>query len=378
MWFGSFGHVSANPEAVANSRNAIPAANRTFIPSLRATHGPPLMRFLARAHQPIVAAEFFFRPLMGPRRTVENGTNFLFENILRQRLLHQLDTRIETPFMNDGVPRIAGHKQHLDPRLAHLQCLCELSTIHPRQHYIGQQQIHLDVITIDYRHGRLRVVRLQNAVVQLAQDFNHVGANVVIILDEEDRLGAIWGDFLFWYLILPDFSEQARQIDFDDRAFAGFAVDLDVAVRLLDEAIDLAQAEASSLTVHLGREERFKHTFQNILRHSRAGVAHRNPHVLSGDKFVMMTAVVLVEEGVAGRNRQLAAFRHGISSVYREIEDSGLQLDWIGFHLPQAVGSENIESDGLAQRAAQEIKEAVEELVYIEGLRIERLLSRKR
>src|SRR6266516_5410711 len=97
----------------------------------------------------------------------------------------------------------------------------------------------------------------------------------MIILDEEDRLGAIWGDFLFWYFILPDFSEQARQIDFDDRAFDGFAVDLDVAVRLLDEAIELAQAEAGSLTGHLGREERFKHTFQNILRHSRAGVAHR-------------------------------------------------------------------------------------------------------
>jgi len=53
----------------------------------------------------------------------------------------------------------------------------------------------------------------------------------VIVLDEEDRLGDICGDFAFWCLIVPDFSEQARQIDFDGRALAGFAFDLDVAAR---------------------------------------------------------------------------------------------------------------------------------------------------
>src|SRR6266516_7275896 len=65
----------------------------------------------------VVEAEFFFQLLRGPMRTVENGTNFLFENLLRQRLLHQLDTGIEAPFINDGVPRIARHEQHPDPRL---------------------------------------------------------------------------------------------------------------------------------------------------------------------------------------------------------------------------------------------------------------------
>ena len=147
---------------------------------------------------------------------------------------------------------------------------------------------------------------------------------------------------------------------------------------LLDEAVNLAQAEAGSLAGHLRREERFEHTLQNILRHSRAGVANRNLHVLSGDKFLMVTAVVLIEDGIASRDRQLAAFRQGVASVHGEIKDGGLQLDWIGFHLPQAVGSEDVESDGLAQRAAQEIGETVEKLVDVEGFRIERLLSRKR
>ena len=140
----------------------------------------------------------------------------------------------------------------------------------------------------------------------------------------------------------------------------------------------MAQAEAGSLTGHLRRKERVERTLQNILRHSRAGVADRNLHVRSGDKFLMVPAVVLIEEGIAARDRQLAAFRHGVASVHSEIEDGGLQLDWISFHLPQAVRSEDVESDGLTQRAAQKIGEAVEKLVDVEGLRIERLLSRKR
>src|SRR5437588_4658657 len=42
----------------------------------------------------------FLHLLIGPTRTVENGANFLCENLVRQRLLHQLDTGIEAPIMN--------------------------------------------------------------------------------------------------------------------------------------------------------------------------------------------------------------------------------------------------------------------------------------
>src|SRR5215468_7588178 len=119
--------------------------------------------------------------------------------------------------------------------------------------------------------------------------------------------------------------------------------------------MDLAQAKAASLTDRLGREEGFEHTLHNVLRHPRSGIADRNLHVLSGDKVLDLPAVLLVEKRIAGRDRQLTAFRHGVAGVDGEIEDGCLQLDWIGFDLPEAVGGNNVESDRLAQRAAEEI-----------------------
>jgi hypothetical protein len=112
-------------------------------------------------------------------------------------------------------------------------------------------------------------------------------------------------------------------------------------------------------------------------RHSRTGVADRDLHVLTGDQFLGAPAVRLVEKGVAGCDRQLAAFRHGVAGIDGEIEDGGLQLDRIGFDLPQAVGGHDVQSDRLAERATQEIGEAVKERIDAEGFWIKRLLARK-
>src|SRR5262249_5842018 len=115
-----------------------------------------------------------------------------------------------------------------------------------------------------------------------------------------------------------------------------------------------------------------------MLRHSPASVANRDFHVLTRDKFILVPAVVLIEKGIADLDRQFAALRHGVTSVHGEIEDGRLQLDWIGFHLQRAVGPHNIESDGLAEGAAQEIGETGKKPVDAERFWIERLLSRKR
>src|SRR5262250_2053058 len=96
-------------------------------------------------------------------RAVENGANSLGKNLPGHWLLNQLDAGIKAALTDDVVSRIAAHVQDPDPRLTQPQFLHELSTIHSRQHHIGQQQIHLDVIAIDYSERRVRVVRLKDA-----------------------------------------------------------------------------------------------------------------------------------------------------------------------------------------------------------------------
>src|SRR2546428_13083020 len=47
----------------------------------------------------------------------------------------------------------------------------------------------------------------------------------------------------------------ARQVDFERRAFSGLAIDPDVAATLFDNAVDRGQAKTGPLSVLLGREE---------------------------------------------------------------------------------------------------------------------------
>ena len=105
-------------------------------------------------------------------------------------------------------------------------------------------------------------MRLQHRVVQFLQRLANEGANVGVVFDDQNGFLAVGGrrrgalDRTLAGLLLV--VTRARQVDPDRRAVAGLAVDFHVAARLLDEAIDLAQAEAGALAGLLGREERLE------------------------------------------------------------------------------------------------------------------------
>ena len=50
----------------------------------------------------------------------------------------------------------------------------------------------------------------------------------------------------------------ARQVDLEGRSLARFAVDIDEAVVLLDDAVDRGQPQAGALAHFLGGEKRFE------------------------------------------------------------------------------------------------------------------------
>ena len=93
------------------------------------------------------------------------------------------------------------------------------------------------------RSGRLG---LEHAVAKFAQAFHGVGADPVIVLHDQDRLfpAALGrGDAAVTASSLL-VAERARKVDVDRRALADLAVEPHVAARLLDEAVDHAEARA--------------------------------------------------------------------------------------------------------------------------------------
>ena len=113
-----------------------------------------------------------------------------------------------------------------------------------------------------------------------------------------------------------------------------FAVDLDVAIRLLDEAVDHAEAEAGSFAGFLRGEKRFEHSVQDGGRNAGAGIADRQQDIGAGPGVRIPRRVVLVQHDVAGLDRQLAALPHRVARVHSQVDQGGLQLRGIDHGQP--------------------------------------------
>ena len=158
---------------------------------------------------------------------------------------------------------------------------------------------------------------------------------------------------------------------------ADLAVDLDVAARLLDEAVHHAQPQAGALADILGGEERLEHFFQNVRRHAAAGVAHRDHHVGARAHLRVRLRIGLVEDDVAGFERELAAVRHRVARIDRKIEQCGGELCRIGDGAPDIVFQHRLDLDLLAERRAQQVRGIARKRIRIDRARLERLAARE-
>ena len=95
-----------------------------------------------------------------------------------------------------------------------------------------------------------------------------VGAHVRVVLDDQDGLArsscAAQRACHLRHGERAVVGRQAGQVELHRRAVAHFAVDLDVAARLLHEAVDLRQPEAGALADVLGREERLEGAGEDV------------------------------------------------------------------------------------------------------------------
>src|SRR5438270_10722191 len=118
-----------------------------------------------------------------------------------------------------------------------------------------------------------RIGGLEHDVAVAAKDAARQGANLVVVLDEQNRLGA---PTRFRHRAFPGSNLglpfHPREVDLERRPFARLAVDPDVTAALLDDAEDGGKAETGSLASLLGREEGLEDPIEHLLVDPRSSV----------------------------------------------------------------------------------------------------------
>ena len=167
------------------------------------------------------------------------------------------------------------------------------------------------------------------------------------------------------------------QVNLEGRAFPWFAVDVDEAVVLLDDAVDRGQPQAGSLPHLLGGEKRFEDLVEGFLVHAAAVVAYGQQHILPGDKPRVIGAVGLVEGGVFRFDGDLADSGDGVPGVDAQIGQDLVDLGGVHLDRPQVRARQPGEIDVLADQPPQHLEHALHGLVQVEHLGGDGLLAGK-
>src|SRR6185437_6022631 len=107
-----------------------------------------------------------------------------------------------------------------------------------------------------------------------------------VVLDHEYGFGAALDLTLQVRLGIRRDAAARRQIHAHRRALAFFAVDLDMACRLLDEAVDHGETEPRALARALRGEERIEHPVEDRRRDAITGVAHGDHDMAAGPAII--------------------------------------------------------------------------------------------
>src|SRR5262249_12619207 len=108
------------------------------------------------------------------------------------------------------------------------------------------------------------------------------------------------------------------------------AIDADATARLLDEAIDLAEAETGSLADRLSREKGLEDAFASGRRHTNAGVADRQFDMFARHRLLLGPIFCLSKIRAVGGYRNPPALRHRIACIDYEVEHRHLELIAVG------------------------------------------------
>ncbi len=125
-----------------------------------------------------------------------------------------------------------------------------------------------------------------------------------------------------------------------------------------------------------GGEKRLKHPGERAHVHADAVVADGDLHIVARLGFDVGGGGG-VQGFAGGFNAQLAAIRHGVAGVQRQVEQGVFQLVRVGHHHQIVFVGKRGDGDGLRQRAAHQLGHAANQAVDLHRLRLQRLLARE-
>src|SRR5665213_2109606 len=117
-----------------------------------------------------------------------------------------------------------------------------------------------------------------------------------------------------------------REVDAERAPLAELRRHRDVAVALLDDAVDARQAEPGALADTLGRVEGLEDAFLDLGRHAVSRVGDRQRKVAAGLDLGRGGEPIRADCALVGLDRQDAAAVHRVARVQREIEQDLLNL----------------------------------------------------
>jgi len=280
--------------------------------------------------------------------------------------------------VDDCVVRVARCEQHLQTRQQRDGLCRHVGAFDgARHHDVGKQQVDVHAAS---QHGQrlLRIVGLQHVVAEFGKRVDRGRLHLLVVLDDEDRLRSSPHGRARARRRLDGRLRRAGQIDLDGRAVADLAVDLDMAVALLHEAVSHAQPEARALAFGLRGEERIECALDDILRHACSCVSNGQHHVLPGGDIGHGRDVFVVEHRVRQLHRQPAAVGHRVSRIDREIEDHVLELMDVDQRVPQSARDDRLDTYRFTERAPKQIVHAAKRRRQIDDHGLQRLLAAER
>src|SRR5262249_3634317 len=184
-------------------------------------------------------------------------------------------------------------------------------------------------------------------------------ADALLIVDDEDGSGAApgLGPLVLARFVAADLFFRARDQDFEGRAAADFAVEIDGAVMTPDDPQHGGQPQAAPC--EFGGEEGIENALLGLLVDAATGVGNLQEHVTPlGQLFVEVEfgQVVVGHLACAGPYRDRAGV---IADSLRRVGDQVhyylLHLDGVGFDRRRALVELGHEGDLLGDRYAQQV-----------------------
>src|SRR5262249_32948394 len=148
----------------------------------------------------------------------------------------------------------------------------------------------------------------------------------------------------------------------------------DAAAALLDYTVGSRQAEPRAFAMFLGRKERLEDALLGLFIDAYSGIADGQHHVVAAGRIGMAFGIHGIESDVAGLDGQLAAARHGVARIDREIHYDLLDVRIVGPHGPELWIEVGLQGDVLSNQPAQHRPHVDYHRVYVENLHLEHLL----